>query len=53
MSFLFKRIKFQGHLTLALKLYIVVAATERATTDSFWENRMSNLVASQEMAHLQ
>ena len=42
MSFLFKRVKFQGHLTLALRLYIVVAATERATTDSFGENRMSD-----------
>jgi len=25
-----------------LKLYIVVAATERTTTDSYWEGRMSN-----------
>jgi hypothetical protein len=39
MSFLFK---FRGHLTLALKLYIVVAAAERTTTDSFWENMISN-----------
>jgi hypothetical protein len=31
--------EFRGHLTLALKLYIVVAATERTTTDSFWEKR--------------
>ena len=27
---------------MALKVYIIVTATERATTDSFWENRMSN-----------
>lgn len=43
MSFWILFDEFRGHLTLVLKLYIVVAATERTTTDSFWENRMSNL----------